>query len=72
MSAVTEGAKPYYFVPAPSRHPASLAFGMLLIIFGASQWINGHALPLLMAVGALGVLIVVSRQGAFGALAEPA
>jgi cytochrome c oxidase subunit 3 len=38
---VTEGAKPYYFVPAPSRHPASLAFGMLLIIFGASQWING-------------------------------
>ena len=41
MSAVTEGAKPYYFVPAPSRHPASLAFGMLLIIFGASQWING-------------------------------
>ena len=41
MSAVTEGAKPYYFVPAPSRHPASVAFGMLLIIFGASQWING-------------------------------
>ncbi len=41
MSAVTEGAKPYYFVPAPSRHPASLAFGMLLIIFGASQWVNG-------------------------------
>ena len=41
MSAVTEGAKPYYFVPAPSRHPASVAFGMLLIIFGASQWVNG-------------------------------
>jgi cytochrome c oxidase subunit 3 len=36
MSAVTEGDKPYYFVPAPSRHPASVAFGMLLIIFGAS------------------------------------
>ncbi|EJM88758.1 hypothetical protein PMI34_03239, partial [Pseudomonas sp. GM74] len=37
----------------------------------ASQWISGHALPLLMAVGALGVLIVVSRQGAFGAV-QPA
>jgi cytochrome c oxidase subunit 3 len=41
MSAVTPGAEPYYFVPAPSRFPASVAFGFLLIIFGASQWING-------------------------------
>ena len=42
MSAVTQtGAAPYYFVPAPSRHPASLAVGMLLLIFGASQWVNG-------------------------------
>ncbi|MNW66711.1 hypothetical protein D3C74_452080 [compost metagenome] len=42
-----------------------------LLAGAGSQWINGHALPLLMAVGALGVLIVVSRQGAFGA-AQPA
>ena len=43
MSAATPtGAKPYYFVPAPSRHPASAAFGLLLVIFGAGQWINGH------------------------------
>jgi cytochrome c oxidase subunit 3 len=42
MSAVRQpGAAPYYFVPAPSRHPASAAFGLLLIIFGASQWVNG-------------------------------
>jgi cytochrome c oxidase subunit III len=42
MSAVTQpGTQPYYFVPAPSRHPAATAFGLLLIIFGASQWING-------------------------------
>src|SRR5678815_3913181 len=34
--------RPYYFVPAPSRHPAAAAFGLLLIIFGASQWVNGH------------------------------
>ncbi|WP_017901673.1 MFS transporter [Pseudomonas asplenii] len=31
-----------------------------------SQWISGHALPLFMAVGAFGLVILVSRQGAFG------
>jgi cytochrome c oxidase subunit 3 len=42
MSATTiPGAQPYYFIPAPSRHPASAAFGLFLVIFGASQWING-------------------------------
>jgi cytochrome c oxidase subunit 3 len=42
MSAVTQpGAQPYYFIPAPSRHPASVALGFLLIVFGASQWVNG-------------------------------
>ena len=42
MSAVTQhGAAPHYFVPAPSRHPAAAAFGLLLVISGASQWVNG-------------------------------
>jgi cytochrome c oxidase subunit 3 len=42
MSAATQhGVQPNYFIPAPSRHPASAAFGLLLVIFGASQWING-------------------------------
>ena len=42
MSAVTQaGTQPYYYVPAPSRHPAMAAFGLLLVIFGASQWVNG-------------------------------
>jgi MFS family permease len=36
-----------------------------------SQWISGHALPLLMAAGALGLVILLSRQGAFGAV-QPA
>ena len=31
-----------------------------------SQWISGHALPLFMAVGALVLVILVLRQGAFG------
>ncbi|WP_439900033.1 hypothetical protein, partial [Pseudomonas gingeri] len=30
------------------------------------QWISGHALPLFMAAGALGLVILVLRQGAFG------
>jgi cytochrome c oxidase subunit 3 len=43
MSAATHtGTQPYYFVPAPARHPAGIALGMLLIIFGASRWINGE------------------------------
>src|SRR5215207_1667645 len=45
MSAATQhsGPAPYYFVPAPSRHPALTAVAFLLIIFGAAQWINGSA-----------------------------
>ena len=43
MSAMTHtGKTPYYFVPAPSQHPAQMAFGLFLVILGASQWINGH------------------------------
>lgn len=41
MSTSTSGTKPYYFVPAPSRHPAMASFGLLCIILGAQQWING-------------------------------
>ena len=44
MSAATPtGHPPYYFVPAPSQFPVMLAAGLLLVIFGASQWINGAA-----------------------------
>jgi cytochrome c oxidase subunit 3 len=43
MSAATpHGQTPYYFVPAPSRHPVLAATGLLFVIFGAGQWINGH------------------------------
>ena len=42
MSATTPaGATPYYYVPTPSRYPVQVAFGMLLVIFGAAEWING-------------------------------
>ena len=41
MSSSAAGTTPYYFVPQPSRHPVMAAFGLLCIIFGAAQWING-------------------------------
>ena len=41
MSTTAPGTTPYYFVPQPSRHPAMASFGLLCIIFGAGQWING-------------------------------
>ena len=42
MSAATpQGHTPYYFIPAPSRHPVLVSFGLLLVIFGAGQWVNG-------------------------------
>ena len=43
MSAATQhGAQPYYFIPAPSRHPAMAALGLFFVIFGGSRWINGE------------------------------
>ena len=41
MSTSAHGTTPYYFVPGPSRHPAMASFGLLFVILGASQWING-------------------------------
>jgi len=43
MSAATQqGQTPYYFVPEPSRFPVLTATGLLFVIYGASQWVNGH------------------------------
>jgi len=54
MSSSTPGARPYYFVPPPSRHPAMAAIGLLGIIFGAAMWINGgDAFKYLMFAGFL-------------------
>jgi cytochrome c oxidase subunit 3 len=41
MSSTTHGGTPYYFVPAPSRHPAMAALGLFFVFYGAAQWING-------------------------------
>jgi cytochrome c oxidase subunit III len=43
MAASTPaGTQPYYFIPAPSSHPAMVALGLGLVILGAGQWVNGH------------------------------
>ncbi len=41
-AATTTGKTPYYFVPAPSRHPVLASIGLFFVILGAGQWINGH------------------------------
>lgn len=41
MSSATHGVTPHYFIPGPSRHPVMAAIGLLFVIIGASQWING-------------------------------
>ena len=42
MSAMTPaGSTPYYYIPSPSRHPVLVAFGLLLVIYGAGRWVNG-------------------------------
>jgi cytochrome c oxidase subunit III len=43
MSAATPGVTPHYFIPQPSSHPVSSAFGLFFVIFGASQWVNHHS-----------------------------
>ena len=42
MSATTKGVTPYYYVPAPSRHPVMTSIGLFFVILGAGQWVNGH------------------------------
>jgi MFS family permease len=41
-----------------------------LVAGAGSQWVSGHALLFLMAAGALGLIVLLSRQGAFG-VAQP-
>ena len=43
MSSTAHGAKPYYFVPQPSRHPFMASLALFFVILGAGQWINGVA-----------------------------
>ena len=71
MSAVTPaGSAPYYFIPAPSRHPVLVAFGFLLVIFGASQWVNGAGWAAYVLLAGVVVWLTVLFQWFRTAIAE--
>ena len=43
MSSTTTAGTPQYFVPGPSSHPVMAAIGLLFVIVGAAQWVNGSS-----------------------------
>jgi cytochrome c oxidase subunit III len=62
MSTATHGKTPYYFVPAPSRHPALMSLSLLFVVFGAAQWVNGHGWgAYLLLAGLVGVAVVLAQ-----------
>ncbi|VVE36328.1 cytochrome c oxidase subunit 3 [Pandoraea anhela] len=51
---------PYYFVPAPSRHPVSCSVGLLVVLGSAAAWVNGQSwAPWTSLAGLLWVLWVL-------------
>jgi cytochrome c oxidase subunit III len=66
----TSGATPHYFIPQPSRHPALVAVSMLLIIFGASQWVNGASWGKFLVFGGLALWAVIMFQWFSQAIGE--
>ena len=69
MSAST-GKTPYYFVPAPSRHPVMAATGLFFVILGAGQWVNGHDWGKYSLLGGLLWLFFVLKQWFGQAISE--
>lgn len=51
---------PYYFVPAPSRHPVTASLGLLVMLGSAAAWVNGqHWAPWTFLVGLLWLIFVL-------------
>jgi len=51
---------PYYFVPSPSKWPVAAGISMLLVMVGASGWVNGAAWgPYVNVLGLIGVIAVL-------------
>ena len=61
-AATTPGKTPYYFVPAPSRHPVMAAIGLFFVILGAGQWINDHPWGMYSLFGGLALWAFVLQQ----------
>jgi cytochrome c oxidase subunit III len=72
MSAATHtpGGTPHYYIPQPSRHPVLVATAMLLIIFGAGQWINGASWGKFFVFGGLALWAVIMFQWFSQAIGE--
>jgi cytochrome c oxidase subunit III len=66
----TTGATPHYFIPQPSRFPALVALSMLLIIFGAAQWVNGTSWGKFLVFGGLALWAVIMFQWFSTAIGE--
>jgi cytochrome c oxidase subunit III len=71
MSAATPaGQTPYYFIPEPSRHPATMALGLFLVILGAGQWVNGAGWGAWVLLAGIVVWLTVMFQWFSQAIAE--
>jgi cytochrome c oxidase subunit 3 len=71
MSAATpRGPAPYYFVPEPSAFPVLTATGLLFVIVGASQWVNGHGWGAYSLFFGLAMWLIVLSQWFRKAIAE--
>ena len=68
--ATTSGKAPYYFVPAPSRHPVMAAIGLFFVILGAGQWVNGHEWGMYSLFGGLALWAFVLQQWFREAISE--
>jgi cytochrome c oxidase subunit III len=66
----TPGGTPHYFIPQPSRHPVLVATAMLLIIFGAGQWVNGASWGKYFVLGGFALWIVIMFQWFSQAIGE--
>ena len=70
MGAATHSGTPHYFIPQPSRHPVLVATAMLLIIFGAGQWINGASWGKFFVFGGFALWAVIIFQWFSQAIGE--
>ena len=71
MSSHAPAPGAHYFVPQPSRHPAMASFGLLFVILGAGQWVNGVAwgkyalafgMVVVMAITMAGYYVLLRRS----------
>ena len=58
--SVTDGKAPYYYVPADSAHPVRASVALLIVLIGASLWINSFSMgPWMVGVGLLMLFVVL-------------